>query len=57
LGIFADSGFSNVILQFSAHEYAFLHFTTEGLLDGEEINLKNWGVLLILPLSGFQQFA
>jgi len=43
LSIFADLGFSNIILQFSAHEYAFLHFTNTGLLDGEEIYLKKLG--------------
>jgi len=43
LSVFADLGFSNIILQFSAHEYAFLHFTDIGLLDGEEIYLKKLG--------------
>ena len=43
LSIFADLGFSNIILQFSAHEFAFLQFTGNGLLDGEETNLKKLG--------------
>jgi O-antigen/teichoic acid export membrane protein len=43
LSIFADLGFSNIILQFSAHEFAFLHFTDKGLLEGEETNLKKLG--------------
>ena len=43
LSVFADLGFSNIILQFSAHEYAFLQFTDEGLLEGEETNLKKLG--------------
>jgi len=43
LSIFADLGFSNIILQFSAHEYAFLRFSDKGLLEGEEINLKKLG--------------
>lgn len=43
LSIFADLGFSNIILQFSAHEYAFLNFTEDGLLDGEEIYKKKLG--------------
>jgi O-antigen/teichoic acid export membrane protein len=43
LSIFADLGFSNIILQFSAHEYAFLHFIDTRLLDGEEIYLKKLG--------------
>jgi hypothetical protein len=36
LSVFADLGFANIILQFSAHEYAFLKFTGEGLLFGPE---------------------
>jgi O-antigen/teichoic acid export membrane protein len=43
LSIFADLGFSNIILQFSAHEYAFLRFTDKGLLEGEELYLKKLG--------------
>ena len=43
LSIFADLGFSNIILQFSAHEYAFLHFTEEGLLGGEKLYLQRLG--------------
>ena len=46
LSIFADLGFSNIILQFSAHEYAFLRFTNKGLLEGEEIYLKKLGSFL-----------
>ena len=46
LSIFAYLGFSNIILQFSAHEYAFLHFTDEGLLEGEEGYLKRLGSFL-----------
>jgi O-antigen/teichoic acid export membrane protein len=43
LGIFADLGFSNIILQFSAHEFAYLHFLDNGLLDGEDLKLKKLG--------------
>jgi O-antigen/teichoic acid export membrane protein len=43
LSIFADMGFSNIILQFSAHEYAFLRFNSEGLLEGEKIYQKRLG--------------
>jgi O-antigen/teichoic acid export membrane protein len=42
----ADLGFSNIILQFSAHEYAFMCFTGDGLLSGEEIYLRKSGSLL-----------
>jgi O-antigen/teichoic acid export membrane protein len=43
LSIFADLGFSNIILQFSAHEFAYLHFLDSGLLDGEDSKLKRLG--------------
>jgi O-antigen/teichoic acid export membrane protein len=43
LSIFADLGFSNIILQFSAHEFACLHFIDTGLLSGEKINLQKLG--------------
>ena len=46
LSIFADLGFSNIILQFSAHEYAFLYFNDKGFLQGEEIVLKRLGSFL-----------
>ena len=35
LSIFADLGFSNIILQFSAHEFAFLSFSDDGSLVGD----------------------
>lgn len=40
LSIFADLGFSNIILQFSAHEFAFLSFSNAGLLVGDERHLN-----------------
>ena len=40
LSTFADLGFSNIVLQFSAHEYAFLEINSEGYLLGTESNLK-----------------
>jgi O-antigen/teichoic acid export membrane protein len=46
LAMFADLGFTGIIRQFSAHEYAFLRFTDIGLLDGELINLKKLGSFL-----------
>jgi O-antigen/teichoic acid export membrane protein len=45
LSIFADLGFSNIVLQFSAHEFAFLHFADDGLLAGDELYLKKMGSL------------
>lgn len=46
LSVFADLGFSNIVLQFAAHEYAFLHFNVDGLLDGELFNLQKLGSFL-----------
>jgi O-antigen/teichoic acid export membrane protein len=43
LSIFADLGFSNIILQFSAHEFAYLHFADNELLAGNETSIKKLG--------------
>lgn len=40
LSVFADLGFSTIILQFSAHEFAFLHFNSKGEIVGDNIHLK-----------------
>ncbi|UTC45860.1 hypothetical protein E4N72_04410 [Treponema vincentii] len=40
LAIFADLGFSNIILQFSAHEFAFLSFSKDGILVGDSEHLN-----------------
>lgn len=40
LSIFADLGFSNIILQFSAHEFAFLSFSKDGILIGDKEHLN-----------------
>lgn len=40
LSVFADLGFSNIILQFSAHEFAFLSFSKNGLLAGDNTHLN-----------------
>jgi len=45
LSVLADLGFSGIVLQFSAHEYAFLYFTDKGLLAGDELHLKRLGSL------------
>lgn len=39
LMVFADLGFSSIVLQFSAHEFAFLEFNKHGLITGKEDNL------------------
>lgn len=43
LSTFADLGFSNIVLQFSAHEFASLKIDDRGLLSGEEYNIKKIG--------------
>jgi O-antigen/teichoic acid export membrane protein len=49
LAIFADLGFSNIILQFSAHEFAFLEFDNRGFIIGDKRHLLN--------LASFFRFA
>lgn len=39
LSVFADLGFSNIILQFAAHEFAFLKFKENGIIYGDEVHL------------------
>lgn len=39
LAVFADLGFSNIILQFAAHEFAFLKFKDDGTIYGDEVHL------------------
>lgn len=39
LAIFADLGFSNIILQFAAHEFAFLRFKKNGEIEGDYVHL------------------
>jgi len=45
LSVLVDLGFSSIVLQFSAHEYAFLYFTDKSLLAGDELHLKRLGSL------------
>ncbi len=40
LSVFADLGFSNIILQFSAHEFAFLSFNDNKELEGDSEHLN-----------------
>ena len=39
LSVFADLGFSTIILQFTAHEFAKLNFADDGKVDGDEESL------------------
>lgn len=43
LSVFADLGFSNIILQFAAHEFAFLSKSRNGILEGHEQHLRRLG--------------
>ena len=40
LSVLADLGFSNIILQFSAHEFAFLSFQDNSLINGDSEHLN-----------------
>lgn len=40
LSVFADLGFTTIVSQFSAHEFAYLKFDTDGLLIGSEDHLN-----------------
>jgi len=47
LTVFADLGFTTIVTQFSAHEYAHLKFNTDTrLFEGEELAIKRIGSLL-----------
>jgi hypothetical protein len=50
LMIIADSGFSTIILQFAAHEFAFLRFGAAGAVEGEGEHLKRLGSFLRFSL-------
>lgn len=43
LSVLADLGFSIIILQFAAYEFAHLSFNNKGLLEGKDIHLKKLG--------------
>ena len=40
LAVFADLGFTNIVLQFAAHEFAHLHFLRNRTAAGSDIHLK-----------------
>lgn len=46
LSVFADLGFTTIVSQFSAHEFAFLKFSVSGLIEGEEKHLNKLASLL-----------
>lgn len=51
LSIFADLGFSNIILQFSAHEFAFLTITEDDEINGDPIHIDKAASLLNFVLK------
>ena len=51
LMIIADSGFSTIILQFAAHEFAFLRFNASGAIEGEEKYLKRLGSFFLFAFK------
>jgi O-antigen/teichoic acid export membrane protein len=51
LSTFADLGFSNIILQFSAHEYSFLKIEENGILVGPDEKIKKLGSLFRYVLN------
>ena len=50
LMLLADLGFSNIILQFAAHEFAFLRFD-EGGITGSELHLKRLATFFVFCLK------
>ncbi len=51
LMIIADSGFSTIILQFAAHEFAFLKFNQAGDLEGDAERLRRLGGFFLFALK------
>lgn len=51
LSTLADLGFSNIILQFAAHEFAFLHFTSDRKIAGDAHHLDKLASFFRFSLS------
>lgn len=51
LSTLADLGFSNIILQFAAHEFAFLHFMSDMKLEGDGHHLNKLASFFMFSLS------
>ena len=51
LAVFADLGFTTIILQFSAHEFAYLHFDDNEKLVGDPENLNRLSSLFHFALQ------
>ncbi|MDR0551885.1 MAG: hypothetical protein LBG72_07695 [Spirochaetaceae bacterium] len=52
-GALADMGFTTIILQFTAHEFAFLSFNKNNILDGDETHLKRLGSFFKFSVKWF----
>lgn len=51
LAILADLGFSNIILQFAAHEFAYLSFDKENYIVGDDLHLKRLATFFVFCLK------
>lgn len=51
LAIFADLGFSNIVLQFAAHEFAYLSFDKHGRLSGDTVHLQKLSSLFVFSIK------
>ncbi|MBN1532973.1 MAG: hypothetical protein JXA20_09945 [Spirochaetes bacterium] len=51
LTVFADLGFTNIVMMFSAHEFAHLHFRDKYRLEGDEAYLQRLSSLLMFVLK------
>jgi len=51
LAVLADLGFSTIILQFAAHEFAFLRFDDTQKIVGDELHLKKLATLFVFCLK------
>ena len=51
LSIFADLGFTNIVLQFAAHEFAFLSFDKNGIIIGDENKIVRLASFFLFSLK------
>lgn len=51
LAIFADLGFSNIVLQFAAHEFAYLSFDKNGHFTGDTAHFQKLSSLLVFSIK------
>ena len=51
LSVFADLGFTNIVLQFSAHEFSHLSFTDKYVLQGDQAYLERLSSLFLFIIK------